>query len=275
MPYVPPWITAADPAGEMLHGFQIGAGIAQERSRLASEQERAGIEAQVRQQELQRQTSYENTRLATEKARTDAEIGLRAANLQRLQEQNAFTMKVAATKMADQQGFAKDLAAGMSVEQALFRHPTLASPTAITQARKDAQDISAQHLQIARDRLAMEQERLDNQENKPGKTGTIDVPYVPNGATDAQKLNPVMVRGLPLDSPEVNTLMGTNAPPGTGTNFVPRVKAPAPALLPPGSPAPAAAAAPYAEGSVVRNKKDQKLYKIVNGVPVAQSEDAE
>jgi hypothetical protein len=35
----------------------------------------------------------------------------------------------AAAKMADQDGFAKDLAGGMSVEQALYRHPHLTTPS--------------------------------------------------------------------------------------------------------------------------------------------------
>jgi hypothetical protein len=47
---IPPWLQPPDIAGQYAHGLQLGASLAQEQQRLAAEEHRTQMEAQVRQQ---------------------------------------------------------------------------------------------------------------------------------------------------------------------------------------------------------------------------------
>jgi hypothetical protein len=134
--------------------MQLGAALAQEQQRLAAEEHRTQMEAQARQENLQRETQMQQARLATETAYHTAELGLQKSRLEetarataaRTQQAGAVLAQRkaeadakaqdAAARMADQQGFATDLAGGMPVDKALFRHPRLTTPAAAVAASK-------------------------------------------------------------------------------------------------------------------------------------------
>jgi hypothetical protein len=278
---IPPWLQPPDIAGQYAHGLQLGVSLAQEQQRLAAEEHRTQMEAQVRQQSLQHETLMQQARLQTETAYHAAELGMQRDRLnqaaqateartahagavlaQRTKIQDARAA-AAAAKMADQDGFAKDLAVGMPVEQALYRHPHLTTPAAAIQAHKAAQDTTGERLELSKRRLDLQERVLKARENRPGKIGSMDIP-LPAGPGE---LSGPMLKGVPLDSALINQVMGTNAPAGTGTNFSARAQSPAAA----GNATPAAqpaAESPFQEGAIVRHKKTGQQYMIVDGEPM-------
>lgn len=263
MPYVPPWLQPADPAGEYTRGLSIGVQVAGERARLQQESQRAQMETQARQAELQRQTQYEQARLATEQARVQAETGLRQQRLNQIAAENEQKTKAAAMKFADQRGYAQDLQGGMSHEQALYRHPLVMTPAGIADAQKEDAGLSAQHLQLARDRLSFQEEQALSKHAK-----SPSVTYRPSGGDFSET--------APLDV--MQGQFGTNLPPSM------QAKQPSPLDYPLADAETAARvnpfrdrtpAPPFTEGQSIRNKKDNKIYKVINGVPVAQDDTQE
>lgn len=269
-------------AAEYLRGLEIGSHISQQHRQLDFEREKLEQQANQAQAELEsrtraqmavqeREAQESNARLQTAKAYHEAQIGLRKERLGQFAQANAQKTQQAATKMADQKGFADDLAKGLTVEQALFRHPSLTTPAMAISAHKAANDLTQQKVDLSTRRLELAERTATDRENKPGKIGTLDIPIKQAGSTE---WNVPQAKGIPLDSPLINQLMGTNAPPGTGTNFVAGGNMPIPA--PASAPVARAAAAPtspFSEGATIRSKKDRKLYKVTNGVPVLVDEE--
>jgi hypothetical protein len=91
------------------------------------------------------------------------------------------------------------------------------------QAHKAAQDTTGERLELSKRRLDLQERVLKARENRPDKIGTMDIP-LPAGPGE---LTGPMLKGVPLDSPLINQVMGTNAPAGTGTNFSARAQSPA------------------------------------------------
>jgi hypothetical protein len=278
---IPPWLQPPDIAAQYAHGLQLGASLAEAQQRLAAEEHRTQMEAQLRQQTLQHETQMQQARLQTETAYHTAELGMQKDRLaqaaQIAGERTAHAAAVleqrkkiqdakaadAAAKMADQDGFAKDLAGGMSVEQALFRHPHLTTPTAAIAAHTAALDSTGDRLGLAKRRLDLEERVQNFRETKPDKSGTMDIPLpTPTGEFTGPTL-----KGIPVDSPLINRVMGTNAPPGTGTNYMGGARPPAAVTRTPA--AQPASGSPFQEGAIIRHKKTGKQYMVVGGQPVA------
>lgn len=174
---------------EYLRGVQIGVDVKQakarlqaENQRLAVEQQRTQMEAQARADTLQRQQQMENARIQTEAAYKQAQIGLKKQQLDQVEQLNAIKTRDAAMKVADQQGFASDLAGGMPIEQALFRHPRLSSPAAAIAAHKDALDMAGQRLDLAKQKLDQQKEEFEERQNSKDKPVVI-------GRTVSKSLN--------------------------------------------------------------------------------------
>ena len=62
------------------------------------------------------------------------------------------------------------------------------------------------------------------QPKTPVEKGAIDFP-APGQDAAANSASLIRFTGVPLDNPVINTVLGTNAPPGTGTNYVSRLNA--------------------------------------------------
>lgn len=267
MPIIPPWLQAPDVAGDYAKGLALGTQAAEAKQRLQAEQARTAMEAQLRSQMIERQTRMEQARLQAQTAYHQQQLELRNQRLQQFQQVNDAHLKDTALKAADQQGFAQDLAGGMSVEQALYRHPRLTTPGAAVAAHKDTLDeagsalgLRQQGLDLAAKRLEMQQQALQDREARPDKIGTMDIPLpAPPGGNVFE--TPTL-KGVPLDSALINQVMGTNAPPGVGTNYPGRRKAAGVTASP----------TPFQEGAKIRSKKDGKLYTVQNGVPVPVEE---
>ncbi len=236
---IPSFLRPPDTAGAYGHGLQIGTQLAEAQARLEQEQARVQLEYQARQQQADEQAALRKEQLATQAAYHQSQLGLRQQRIEQLGALAAQHVQQAAARAADEQGFAADLASGkFTTEQALYRHPTLSTPAAVMAAHRDTADAAGKHLQLQQDQLALARERLDMQqraledrENKPGKVGTMDLPLPPMKQADGSAGSPFnapTMRGVPLDSPLINQVMGTNAPAGTGTNYgrAPRVANP-------------------------------------------------
>lgn len=156
-----------------MRGLQVGAQVKESKARLAAEQQRTEMEAQARAATLQREQQMEQARLQTQKAYEQAQIGLRQQRLDQIEQVNAARTKDAALKMADQKGFADDLAGGMPIEQALFRHPRLSSPAAAIAAHKDQLDMAGQRLDLAQKKL--EEQKREFEERQQSKQKPVVV----------------------------------------------------------------------------------------------------
>lgn len=174
MPVAAPWLNPPDIAQEYSKGLQIGASIGQEQARLQAEHERTVMESEARAQTAKQTAELAKARIATESAYRTATIGLQQQRLQDAAAVNAQKTKDAALKMADQQGFAEDLKNGMKIEDALYRHPRMATPAAAVAAHKDTLDLGTQRLDLREREQAMRERALTDRENKtppPRRTG--------------------------------------------------------------------------------------------------------
>lgn len=266
MPYLPSYLQAADPASQWLKGAQLGAGIAEAKAHLAQQAANAEMESQARQQTQAREYHMEQARIAQQKAYQDSQIGLRAQALNETAKRNALETQKAAALLMEHRGFAQDLQSGMTTEDALVRHPLLATPTAVMGAHKEAADATGRALDLRQRGLELREQEAQARDLRGEKIGTMDIPLP---STDPKALATPLLKGIPLDSPLINQVMGTNAPAGTGTNFMRRARTAA-------APAPAAtnapAAAGYPEGTIIRHKGTGKLFQVKDGVPVPYSE---
>ena len=85
---IPPWLKPADVAGDYQRGLQIGVSVANERSRLAQEQEDTAMRLQVSQQENQREHALQQQRMATDAAYHQQQIELRKQQLDQVKAMN-------------------------------------------------------------------------------------------------------------------------------------------------------------------------------------------
>lgn len=267
-------------AAEYLHGLEIGSNIVQHKRQLQLDQEKLLQQGEEAQAELQqkavaqqmvndRERETNMARLQATTAYHEQQLALRKDRLDQFAQVNAEKTTAAARKFAANQAFAAARQSGKTVEQALYENPEASIAPAATSAARADNDVSGQRLQLSKDRLAFQQDQQAAKEGKPGKIGTIDIPIKTPGSTE---WNVPIAKGIPLDSPRINELLGTNAPPGTGTNFVHAGAMPIPAAVAAPSAMPAAAASPFKEGAQIRSKKDGKLYTVRGGVPVLVDE---
>jgi len=156
---------------------QIGAQISESHQRIQAEQQRAQMEAQAREITFQRESQLQQARLQTESAYKQQQLALEKQRLEQVGQINAAKLRDTALKAADQSAFAQDLAGGMSIEQALYRHPRLATPGAAIQAHRDTQDATGRGLDLRRQALDLSRERLEAskqaQEDRKEKPPTL------------------------------------------------------------------------------------------------------
>lgn len=180
--------------------------VSNEQQRLQAENVRTQAEAQARAATLKREQTMQQQELATRTAYQQAQIGLKKQQLDQVAQMNAAKTKAAAAKLQDQHGFATDIAGGMNIEQALFRHPTLSTPQAAIAAHKDSLDLGQQRLDLSRQRLEDAQQNFEARQNKPQKIGTHRTittdPNNPNvSSTDERDVFGTPGGGKPLSPP--------------------------------------------------------------------------
>ncbi len=205
-PYTPPWLDAPDLAGNYLKGLQIGSQVAEANARISAEQTRTAMEAQARQQTLQSEHLLQQQRLATETAYRKTELNLQQARLAEVAKVNAAKTREAALVLADKQGFAADLAGGMPLEQALYRHPRISSPAAVESAQKAALDLGTQRLNLRKSELELQTAREERAAAKAAKPPELKGTYKATGEDNST----TEVTG-PLD--QLQDRFGTNLPP--------------------------------------------------------------
>lgn len=204
---VPPRTEFADLAGDYLRGVQTGQSIAAARQRIDAENARTQMEAQARQQTLQEETLRRNAQLQTEAAYRKTQLALEQQRLDAAAQINAAKTHEAAMVLADKQGFAADLAGGMPVEQALYRHPRISSPAAVESARRDALNLGDQRIKLAQQRAEQEAQRIKIAQDKAAAVPEIKGTVIQR---DDQGREIGSIRG---NLSQVQTQAGTNAPP--------------------------------------------------------------
>jgi hypothetical protein len=165
MPIIAPWLKAPDIAEDYLRGLALGQQAADTRQRLAAEQQRTAMEAQARQDTLQREALQEQQRIAIEKAYRDSEIGLQQQRLAEVQRANAEKTRAAAMKLHQQTTFNKVYQDTGDVQQALFASG-LGTPQNVLAARKDVEDLGAKRLAQREESLELRKQEFEEKKNK-------------------------------------------------------------------------------------------------------------
>lgn len=166
---IPPWLQPPDIAGSYIQGLHIGASIGEEEARLQAENVRTQMEYQARAETQKQEALRQQARLQTETAYRTATLGLRQQALQDAAAVNVAKTRDAALKLADQQGFATDLKSGMSMQDALYRHPRISTPASAVAAKKSDED-------LASSRLDLREKEFEFKRNKvppPRRTGQV------------------------------------------------------------------------------------------------------
>ncbi len=249
-----PWLNPPDIAGAYSHGLQIGAQIGEEQNRLNAEKERAQMELQARQKTAEQEHAMQQARMATEQAYRQNEIGLRQQQLQQAQQVNTFRVQQAATLLAKHAQADKFIAQGMPHAEALWR-AGLGTP-AMADAENTAKAAAERFGETQRHNRALESEAQTREQRLADKPAATSVPRISNvplqpGNSEGPKVS------MRMDSPMVNQLLGTNAPPGTGTNYGVVPASPAPPASPFKSPDDVKAAAKA--GKLTRAQAHQVL----------------
>lgn len=227
-----------DLGAEYLSGMRTAASIANERTRLSQERAHAEMEAQSHAAVENRLALENQARLQTVKAYHDAELGIRQQRLEQAAAINQQKVREEALKMADQHGFANDLASGMPIEQALFRHPRLSSPSAALAAHRQSLDRTADRIDIAKRNLDLRGRELGDREAHEVREREKGSGIVGLDTTG----------GLTLRNVESMSGPGQALIHEKGTNLPPEVRA---SLLRPGTPP---LATPNPSGKTVRVK---------------------
>lgn len=165
-----------DLAGDYLRGAAIGAQLSESRQRLAAENNRVAMEANIRSQTLQQESLREQVRIQTQKAYHDSQIGLQQQHLAQIQQVNAMKIKQAAMKVAAQQKLNGLLRAGVPLDKALYQVPELSSPTLINEIERQAQQHadSTRRMNLTESGQAIANKRLDNQTGLQTVTKEVD-----------------------------------------------------------------------------------------------------
>jgi hypothetical protein len=197
MPMIAPWLKPADPVGYFMAGNELALRMKQERDRKAQmdaiSQYRLGQLNETRQRQLEQQ-QYNAQRLQETQEHNEATEGLRQ-QLNDLQSQkNALTLQIATMKDDTSQ---QAIQARLEAIEAKSRDV-------------DKQLAAAEQRQQEKIDAAVEAAKTKADAGSPGK---FDISVGPQGATGR-------ITGLPLNSSLINTVLGTNAPAGTGTNYV-------------------------------------------------------
>lgn len=224
-----PWLTANNPLQYLREGAQIGLesrsqdALAKER---ALQSQEAGNRLRLSYDTLANQQENQRRQAQQEAAQTAATYALKQSQLdamsqyrsQQIEEQKARLKQASdrATSAADALKAAHNDTAGfvsdskdLGAAAAYSKHP-------------NADKIVVNHI--------MSLEQANQNKTAPTKKGAIDFPSP--GQDDAgNAASLIRFTGVPLDDPVINQVLGTNAPPGTGTNYVSRLgAAPAPVV---------------------------------------------
>lgn len=165
MPIIPQWLKPADEAANYLHGVAIGQQAAEANARLDEARNRVAMESQIHQDTLKQRALEDSQRIAVTKQYHEQEIGLRQQQLQEIAAQNAAKTRAAAMKLQQQARFNQTYQATGDVQKALF-DSGLGTPQNVLAARKDAQDLGDQRLNLSRERLSMQEEALKQRTSK-------------------------------------------------------------------------------------------------------------
>lgn len=166
------FLPGVDLGAEWLRGVSVAQQAVAERDRIQEAQARTALEGQLRSEQIAREQQLQQARLQTTAAYRQNVLELQKQRLDEVATVNAARLRETALKAADQAGFNQDLASGMPIEQAYYRHPRATTTQAIA-AHKDTLDAAGEHLRLAQDRLDLEKRRLEDQENRKPKGATM------------------------------------------------------------------------------------------------------
>lgn len=170
---IPDWLKPPDIAGEYSRGLQLGVSIQDAQNKLAAENDRAQMEAQMRSQSRADEHEKEQAQIAATAAYRTTQTGLEQQRLDELKSVNDERTRQAALKAAASISYAKDLQATdengdplYSGVQALARNPLVMTPAAVDGARKFDMDLGTQRLNqraaLAKTQQDQRQQALDH-----------------------------------------------------------------------------------------------------------------
>lgn len=127
---LPSWLQPADVAGDYQRGLQIGAQVAESRSRLAAQAQETTMRAQAEAQSREQEHALQQQRIATTAAYQQQQIQLKQAQLDQVKRVNDAKTTSAARQFSARQGLASDF-------DAIDQNPSL------TDAQKDTAKTTA------------------------------------------------------------------------------------------------------------------------------------
>jgi hypothetical protein len=201
------------------------------------------MEAQVRQQQIQRETTLQQQQLATQQAYHQAQIGLRSQALEQANQVNQFKMQNAARSMAANRGFEQAVQGGLPIEQALLKFPG-ANPSTVIAAHKADTDTAGAS-------LALRQQEFQERQAKDAKgRGLTETMTTGGEAGDTTRYSGPPEAFNDMAAARENEIFGNLKPNGAAPNAAPAA---------PSQGAPPAAPAFNAPGDVVAAYKAGKL----------------
>lgn len=121
---IPPWLQPkSNPGEEYITAYRAGSAIAAEKAQLAQRAEEAGMQAQIRQQQLAQESRENAQRIEVESAYRSQQIGLRKQALDQAQQKIEAQAASAARRFAAQEAIKADIAAGVPHAAAFLKHP--------------------------------------------------------------------------------------------------------------------------------------------------------
>lgn len=117
-----PWIRPPESlAQNYLGGLRAGADIAREQAQMQQQANLSMMEANLRQQQMQRTNALEMQRMEMEKAYQQHNLQLRNQELQQAQQLNQLKVQDAASRLAARQQYQQAVAGGMPIPEAILK----------------------------------------------------------------------------------------------------------------------------------------------------------
>lgn len=255
---IPPWLNqqGADPASAFVSAFRAGASVALEKAQLQRQSENAAMAAAIRQQENEQQARREDQKIAIESAEKKAQIGLEQQKLDLAQQMAVQTARAAAMSFQVQETYRRRVAAGEDPQKVLLElGPSMGIKSGLSSLAKAPTELF---------QPGPPQDVLDASGRPTGyqalQTSRAAVTYRKTGGDVKQAKNPYLAD---LEKRLFKAKADLVADPKNkaAAQAIPRLEAELVKLEKP------AAGQPFPEGALIRNKKDGKLYKVVNGKP--------
>ena len=222
----------------------------------------------IRQQQMQQETQVEQQRINVQAKMQQQRIDLENQALNEKRQEAAARAKEAADGIAQTRGFYAAIAGGMPTAEAAWRFPK-ARQGAINESGTSERSAERMAQKRQEDQDKVYQNFAKETENRrKSEVKQQDTKAKLQAKEDAAPPVSVKLPGdqgsirLPANSPQINALLGDQAPAGLGTNWQGGATSP---NVPQGK--------QFKEGQTIRNKKDGKLYVVKDGQPVPLEEE--